>query len=93
VSARYVAAKLLGSFVFSAFGLLFITLAMTGNSDTAPGFQKTIGLWTRELSDYVDNVPNIVSLPVLLGLLAGFAYAVVRKGGSANERQASQSGT
>ena len=80
-------ARLLGSFLFAGFGVLFIALAMSGNSDTAPGFQKTIGFWMRELSDYLDNVPNFVSLPVLLALLAGFAYAVIRKGGGAHERQ------
>jgi cytochrome c-type biogenesis protein len=80
-------AKLAGSVVFAGFGLLFIALAMTGNSDIAPGFQKVMGLWMRELSDYLDNVPNFVSLPVLLALLAGFAYAVIKKGGGARERQ------
>src|SRR5512144_20340 len=42
-------ARLLGSILFAGFGVLFIALAMSGNSDTAPGFQKTIGFWTREL--------------------------------------------
>lgn len=88
-SKRIGLVKLAGSVVFAAFGLLFIGLAMSGNSETAPGFQKSIGLWMRELSDYLDNVPNIVSLPALLALLAGVAYAVVGKGGATNERQAS----
>jgi cytochrome c biogenesis protein CcdA len=79
--------KLVGSLLFAGFGLVFIVLAMSGNSDTAPGFQKTLGLWARELSDYLDNIPNVVSLPVLLALLTGFAYAVLRKGGGRNERQ------
>lgn len=82
-------ARLLGSLLFAGFGLLFIALALSGNSDTAPGFQKRIGFWMRELSDYLDNVPNFVSLPVLLALLAGFAFAVIRKGGGARERQES----
>jgi cytochrome c biogenesis protein CcdA len=80
-------ARLAGSVLFAGFGLLFIALAMSGNSDTAPGFQKTIGFWMRELSDYLDNVPNFVSLPVLLALVAGFAYAVTKKGGGTRERQ------
>ena len=80
-------ARLLGAVLFAGFGVLFIALAMSGNSDTAPDFQKSIGFWMRELSDYLDNVPNFVSLPVLLALLAGFAYAVIRKGGGARERQ------
>lgn len=80
-------ARLLGSLLFAGFGLLFIALAMSGSSDTAPGLQKTIGFWMRELSDYLDNVPNFVSLPILLALVAGFAYAAIRKGGGARERQ------
>ncbi len=78
--------KLVGVVVFASFGALFIALALTGNSDTAPGFQATMGRWMRELSDYLDEVPNFVSLPVLAALLAGFAYAVV-KGADSNERQ------
>ena len=81
--------KLLGSVIFTGFGLLFIALAMTGNSDTAPGFQKSVGLLMRELSDYLDDIPNLISLPVLLALLAGFAYAVIKKGGGTRERQES----
>jgi len=79
-------ARLAGSVVFAGFGVLFIVLALSGNSDTAPGFQQTIGLWARELSDYLDEVPNFVTLPVLAFALAGFAYAVAR-GGERNERQ------
>ena len=78
--------RLVGVAVFAGFGLLFIGLALTGNSDTAPGFQEAIGRWMRALSDYLDEVPNVVSLSVLALLLAGFAYAVVR-GGDSNERQ------
>ena len=80
-------AKLAGSILFAAFGLLFIGLALSGNSDVAPGFQKAMGLWMRELSDYLDEVPNFISLPALLAVLAGFAYAVLRKGGHTHERQ------
>ena len=81
--------KLVGSLLFAVFGLLFIALAMTGNSDTAPGFQKAMGLWVREFSDYLDNIPNFISLPVLLAMLTGFAYAALRKGGDRHERQES----
>ena len=78
--------KLSGVVVFAGFGALFVALALTGNSDTAPGFQLTLGRRLRELSDALDEVPNVVSLPVLALVLAGFAYAVVR-GGGRNERQ------
>jgi cytochrome c-type biogenesis protein len=79
-------ARLVGVAVFAGFGTLFIGLAVTGNSDTAPGFQVAVGRWTRELSDYLDEVPNLVSLPVLAVVLAGFAYVLMR-GGDSNERQ------
>ena len=78
--------RLLGVVVFAGFGLLFVGLALTGNSDTAPGFQAAMGRWVRELSDHLDEIPNLVALPVLALLLAGFAYAVLR-GGDSNERQ------
>jgi len=71
-------ARLGGVVLFAGFGVLFIALALTGNAGTAPGFQKTMGLWTRELSDYLDNVPNLIALPVLVSLLAGFAYSIRR---------------
>ncbi len=85
-------AKLTGSIVFAGFGTLFIVLALTGNSDTAPGFQKAMGSWVREIGAYVDGVPNFVSLPILAALVGGFLFAVLRRGGESNERQESQSG-
>lgn len=80
-------AALSGAVVFAGFGVLFVLLALTGNSDTAPGFQLTVGRWMRELSDALDEVPNAISLPVLLAVLAGFTYAIVRKDGETDERQ------
>jgi cytochrome c-type biogenesis protein len=79
-------ARLAGTLIFAGFGVLFIVLALTGNSDTAPGFQRTIGLWSRELSDYLDEVPNFVTLPILVVVLGSFAYAIV-KGSDRNEQQ------
>jgi cytochrome c-type biogenesis protein len=86
-------AKLGGVIVFAAFGLLFIVLALTGNSDTAPGFQKVMGSWMRDVASYVDGVPNFVSLPILLIVIGGFLFAVLRGGGERNEWQESQGGT
>ena len=77
---RIGAMRLLGVVVFAGFGVLFVALALTGNSDSAPGFQEAIGRWMRRLAAAVDDVPNVVSLPVLLALTAGFAYAVLRRG-------------
>ena len=84
-------AKLAGVVVFAGFGVLFIVLALTGNSDTAPGFQKAMGSWMRDVAAYVDGVPNFVSLPILLALVGSFLFAVLRRGGESNERQESQS--
>ena len=54
--------RLVGVVVFTGFGLLFIGLALSGNSETAPGFQATIGRWMRALSDDLDEVPNLVNV-------------------------------
>ena len=78
---RIGAMKLLGVIVFAGFGALFIGLALTGNSESAPGFQKTMGGWVRDFAAAVDDVPNVVSLPVLLAVVAAFAYAALKKGG------------
>lgn len=85
-SKRIGAAKLLGVVVFAGFGALFIALALTGNSDTAPGFQKAMGAWMRDVAVAVDGVPNALSLPVLAAVMASFAYAVFRRGGTGSER-------
>jgi cytochrome c biogenesis protein CcdA len=85
-SKRIGAIRLFGVIMFGAFGALFIGLALTGNSETAPGFQKAMGSWMRGVAAVVDGVPNLVSLPVLLALTAGFGYAVVRRGGERHER-------
>ena len=78
---RIGAMKLLGVIVFAGFGALFIGLALTGNSESAPGFQKTMGGWVRDFAAAVDDVPNVVSLPVLLAVIAAFTYAALKKGG------------
>jgi len=85
--------KLSGSAIFAGFGFLFITLALTGNSDTAPGFQKEMGSWMRSIAAYVDGVPNLVSLPILLLLVGGLAYAVIRRGSESNEPKEDQGGS
>lgn len=78
--------RLAGSTLFAGFGLLFIGLALTGNSDTAPAFQETLGLWTRRAGAYVDDVPNLVAFPVLAAVLAAFAFTVIRKGRETREQ-------
>lgn len=85
-SKRIGSMKLLGVVVFGGFGVLFIALALTGNSDSAPGFQQAMGSWMRDVAATVDGVPNLVALPVLLAVLASFAYAVSSRGGERHER-------
>lgn len=78
---RIGAMKLVGAIVFAGFGALFIGLALTGNSESAPGFQKAMGGWVRDFAAAVDGVPNVISLPVLFAVIATFAYAALKKGG------------
>ena len=85
-SKRLTVSRLAGSAVFGAFGLLFIGLALTGNSETAPAFQERLGIWAREVGAYVDDVPNVLVFPVLAAALAAFAVAVIRKGRDAREQ-------
>lgn len=80
------ASRLAGSVLFAGFGLLLIGLALTGNSDTAPAFQETLGLWARRVGAYVDDVPNLVVFPALAAALAAFAFAVIRKGRDTREQ-------
>lgn len=86
-SRRIGVARLAGAVVFVGFGALFIVLALTGNSDTAPGFQKAMGSWLRAVASIVDGVPNIVALPILAVVIGAFLFAIVRRGGESHERQ------
>jgi len=83
---RLTASRLAGSVLFAGFGFLFIGLALTGNSETAPAFQETLGLWARRLGAYLDGVPNLVALPVLAALFAAFVFAAIRKGRETREQ-------
>ena len=83
--------RLAGVVIFAGFGLLFIGLALTGNSNTAPGFQKAMGTWMRQAAVYIGHVPNVVSLPILAAVLGGFVFAVVRKGRTPHEDHQSPS--
>ncbi len=73
-------AALTGAVVFAGFGMLFVILALTGNSDTAPGFQQAVGSWIRDIAGYIDRVPNIVALPLLVTAIGGLLFAALRKG-------------
>lgn len=82
---RLTVSRLAGSALFAGFGLLFIGLALTGNSESAPAFQETLGLWARRLAAYVDGVPNVVALPILAAVVVGFLLAGLKKGREARE--------
>ena len=82
--------RLVGVVVFAGFGVLFITLALTGLSNTAPGFQKAMGSWVREVGTYIGEVPNVVTLPILAVLIGLFAFASFKKGHTDHERKESK---
>lgn len=81
------AAKLAGTVIFAGFGLLFIGLALTGNSDTAPGFQRTLGTSMREVANTLDGIPNVVALPVLAVVVGTFLTAALRRGDHGHDQQ------
>ena len=83
---RITVSRLAGSILFAGFGLLFIGLALTGNSETAPAFQETLGIWARRAGAYVDGVPNLVVLPILIAVLSAFVFVVIRKGRDPREQ-------
>jgi cytochrome c-type biogenesis protein len=70
--------RLLGTVVFGAFGLLFIGLALTGNAESAPGFQRTLGLWVGRAAHHLNSVPNEVAWPLIVVAVGLLAYLVLR---------------
>jgi len=77
--------RLAGSVVFGVFGLLFIGLALTGRSEAVPSFQVTLGIWARALGAAIDDVPNLVTLPLLGALAGAFVYSLTRRGDPTHE--------
>ena len=75
---RLTLSRLVGSVVFAGFGVLFITLALTGNAETAPGFQRSLGLWVSQLTRDLDSVPNTVAWPIVATVVVLLAYLVLR---------------
>jgi hypothetical protein len=85
--------KLAGTVIFAGFGSLFVGLALTGNSETAPGFQKAMGSSVRRFAASLDAVPNVISLPILALVVGGFVYAIFRTGGDTRERKEGKDST
>lgn len=70
--------RLAGTVVFAAFGVLFIALALSGNAESAPGFQRTLGLWVGRAAHHLNSVPNEIAWPVVALVVALLAYLVFR---------------
>jgi cytochrome c-type biogenesis protein len=70
--------RLLGTVLFAAFGVLFIVLAVTGNAESAPGFQRTLGLWVGRLAHHLDSLPNALAWPLIAAAVALLAYLVAK---------------
>lgn len=70
--------RLVGSAVFAASGLFFIVLALTGEAENAPGFQRQLGVWLNHVGSHAGAVPNYLAWPALLAFAAGLAFLVVK---------------
>ncbi|MFI4977864.1 MAG: hypothetical protein ACHQC8_04195 [Solirubrobacterales bacterium] len=79
--------RLAGTVLFAAFGVLFIVLAVSGNAESAPGFQRTLGLWVGRLAHHLDSLPNALAWPLIAAAVALLAYLVAI---SAGERPCEQ---
>ena len=75
---RITASRLVGSLVFAGFGVLFIVLALTGNADTAPGFQQTLTRWMSHVATWLDDIPNAVAWPALAAVALALIYLVLK---------------
>lgn len=83
---RITLSRLAGAALFGGLGLLFVALALTGNAEAAPAFQETLGLWARRFGAQVDEVPNVVALPLLLALAGAVVFSLRRKGHQTHEQ-------
>ena len=77
---RTTVSRVAGSVVFAGFGLLFIVLALTGNAETAPGFQRTLAGWFGRLAARLDDLPNAIAWPALAALALVLVYLVLKPG-------------
>lgn len=78
--------RLAGTVLFGGFGVLLIGLALTGNTEVAPAYQETLGIWARRIAAHIDDVPNAVAFPVLAATLAAVVYGLTRKGEKTSEQ-------
>lgn len=78
---RTTVSRLAGSALFTGFGTLFVVLALTGRSESVPGFQRDLGVWFRWLGARIDDVPNAVAWPLLGAVALLLLYLVLRPKG------------
>lgn len=83
---RLTVSRLAGALLFGGFGLLLIGLALTGNTEVAPAYQETLGIWARRVAARLDDVPNAVAFPVLAATLVAVVYGLTRKGDRTREQ-------
>lgn len=76
---RLTLSRAVGVLLFTSFGLLFIALAFSGNSENAPGFQKSMGNWVRHTTIHFGSIPNYAFAPLLVALVAVALYAGFRR--------------
>ncbi len=70
--------RLVGAVVFAASGVFFVVLALTGEAENAPGFQRDLGRWLNHVGVHAGAVPNYVAWPALLAFAATLTYLVVK---------------
>jgi len=81
--------RLLGSAIFAGFGVLFIVLALSGNAESAPGFQRTLAHWLSHVAVQLSRVPNTLAWPLLAALALALVYLVLRKENAPHEQEES----
>jgi cytochrome c-type biogenesis protein len=79
--------RLLGSAIFAGFGVLFIFLALSGNAETAPGYQRVLAHWFTRVGIWLARVPNELAWPLLGALAIALIYVVVHKEKTPDEQQ------
>ncbi len=84
---RTTVSRLAGSVLFAGLGGLFIVLALTGRAESAPGFQRDLGVWFRTLAARIDDVPNLVAVPVLAIAALLLLYLAFRPKGERSDEQ------
>ncbi len=71
--------RLVGGVSFALLGVLLIVLAVTGNSRSAPGFQKALGRWLNaRASEIATALPSGVGWALALAVAVAAGYGAFR---------------